>query len=148
MAEHLDGISPLIKTISEQMERDANHLLAEHDVTFSQMRVLIALNHAEGGFFTLKELERIIRVSQQTMAGIVSRLEKKGLARTVPDEQDRRVKRVLITSRGKDMAARLTQKMEDAEKQALAGLNEEEQETLRKLLRKIYSSPSRTACSQ
>lgn len=126
--------------LNDHMERTANHDLARYDVTFSQMRVLVTLNYAENFTCSLKELEKIFMVSQQTMAGIVSRLEKKQLVTAISDQQDKRVKKVKLTQEGQSLAIHVRKQMIDLEEQSLSCLNQEEQETLRRLLLRVYES--------
>lgn len=143
MLKHMNRIFPQIKILNEWFEKEANHSLAEYNITLSQMRVLIVLSNSKGSACPLKELETIFKVSQQTMAGTVSRLEKKGLVKSNSDSQDKRIKIVSITNQGKEIAVNAERKMDETEKRIAAHLTAEEQEMFLNLLQKICSNMDR-----
>ena len=67
----------LIKRLNSIMEKRANNSLNEDGITLSQIKLLCILEQESS--LTLKELEKYFCVAQATIAGIVVRLEKKGL---------------------------------------------------------------------
>lgn len=73
----------LIKQIHDGLEKNANNAMHSHDITMVQCSALLILNGASEKQMTLKELERSLRVAQSTAAGIVTRLEQKGLVEGV-----------------------------------------------------------------
>lgn len=140
MLNHMNKIFPQIKILNEYFEKEANHSLAEYHITLSQMKVLIVLSNSGGRACPLKELEAVFKVSQQTIAGTVSRLEKKGLVRSDSDSQDRRIKMVSITEQGKEIAVNAEKEMDATEKRVSANLTAEEQEIFLNLLQKLCSN--------
>lgn len=140
MQDYMNRIAPQIKMLSERIEKKANNALAQFDITLSQMRVLVTLHYSKEGVYTLKELEKIFNFSQQTIAGIVSRLEKKGLLESVTDGQDRRVKKVSITESGRELAERAQHEVKAAEQWLEECLSEEEGELFKQLLLKANRS--------
>ena len=69
----------LLKQIHDIMEKNANNVLREQDLTISQSGVLVLLDEKEGKTASFKALEKDFGVSQPTMAGILNRLEQKNL---------------------------------------------------------------------
>ena len=130
----------LIKQLSTEIQKRADAALQESDLTMTQMYFLGALSHLPEGTATLKELERYFRVAQSTAAGVAARLEKKGLVESLPNKNDRRVKRLRITDAGADTLRHALETMERGEKQMLSPLDEAEQETLITLLRKVHGA--------
>ena len=130
----------LIKQLSTETKKRADSALQESGLTMTQMYFLGVLSHQPDGEATLKELERHFRVAQSTAAGVAARLEKKGLVESVPDENDRRVKRVRITASGDETLRCALETMKRGEQQMLSPLTDSEQETLLKLLRKVHSA--------
>ena len=130
----------LIKQLSTEIQKRADAALQESDLTMTQMYFLGALSHLPDGCATLKELERYFRVAQSTAAGVTARLEKKGLIESLPNENDRRVKRVRITDAGADTLRHALETMERGEQQMLAPLSDAEQETLLTLLRRVHNA--------
>ena len=140
MEERKVPYGALIKQLSMEIKKQADAALQESGLTMTQMYFLGVLSHQPGGEATLKELERNFRVAQSTAAGVAARLEKKGLVESVPDENDRRVKRVRITASGDETLRCALETMKRGEQQMLSPLTDSEQETLLKLLRKVHSA--------
>ncbi len=140
MEERKVPYGALIKQLSMEIKKQADAALQESGLTMTQMYFLGVLSHQPGGEATLKELERHFRVAQSTAAGVAARLEKKGLVESVPDENDRRVKRVRITASGDETLRCALETMKRGEQQMLSPLTDSEQETLLKLLRKVHSA--------
>lgn len=128
----------LLKRINDQMEKNANNTLQSLDITFGQLKLLIALSKDFDDSATLKEIERYFGVSQATVAGIVTRMEKKGLIIGYTDRNDKRVKHVRISDSGREICQRMKSSMEEHESEMLAPLDASEQEQLRYLLQKLY----------
>ena len=90
----------LLKTLGEGMVQKINSDIQDHGLTSMQGHVLMCLHCAPDHTRPLKELEGYFSVAQSTMAGIVSRLEKKGLVVPLTSAEDRRVKLVRLTPAG------------------------------------------------
>lgn len=127
----------LIKQIHDSLEKKANNTMRPHDITMSQFGVLLALDGAQGGAMSLKELETTLHVAQSTTAGIVSRLEQKGMLRAIGDPEDRRVKRVQITDTGRACCREGEAGMAEAEATILSGLTDAERSIFHALLLKV-----------
>lgn len=136
MAESRPNAS-LIKQIHDRLEKRANNSLRAQDLTMMQVSVLIALHYSECQQLSMKELERRFGVAQSTVAGIISRLEQKGLVEALSDPEDKRVKLVHITQIGETCYAEAAGSMQEAEETLLDGLSDEERTTLNRLLIRI-----------
>ena len=100
MEQHQDcGL--LLKQISDELRKNGNNALRSQDLTLTQLDALAALDQAPNRRRSLKELEQILHVAQSTAAGIIARLEQKGLVEGLGDAADRRVKLVRIKSEAK-----------------------------------------------
>lgn len=128
----------LIKQIHDEIEKKANALLRQQDLTLSQMNVLMELEAAASHQLSLKELEGLLHVAQSTAAGIVVRLEQKGFVECFTDENDRRVKMVSITAAGMVCCQNATSDVRDMETQLLSGLTDAEKFLFRNLLEKVF----------
>lgn len=127
----------LIKRIHDRLEKQANRSLRDKDLTMMQVSVLLTLQEAEGGQLSMKELERHFSIAQSTAAGIVSRLEQKGMLEAFGDADDKRIKLVHITASGKACCAEAAFHMERAEERLLSGLTDEERKILNRLLARL-----------
>ena len=127
----------LLKQINDKLEKDANNAMRAHDITMTQCGTLLILNRAPEGRMSLKELERQLRVAQSTAAGIVARLEQKGMVEGLGSPEDRRAKMVRITSAGRECCRFAQRDMEETEQRLLSGLTETEQSIFLSLLKKV-----------
>ncbi|MCL2166659.1 MAG: MarR family transcriptional regulator [Clostridiales bacterium] len=127
----------LIKRISDTFEKTANNTLREQDLTMTQAVALGKLNRTYEKQASLKELESILHVAQSTTAGIIARLEQKGLVETFGAVSDKRIKNVKLTSLGEQFCQAAEQHMVDNETKLLAGLTETEQSIFYSLLMKV-----------
>ena len=125
------------KKIHDAMEREANNALRSNNLTSTQMLTLLLVRRAGQDQLPLKELERALSVAQSTSAGIVSRLEAKGLLTAFSDPADRRVKLVRITPQGEAVCQQARRHIEDAEQKLLSGLTDTERDILCTLLQKV-----------
>ncbi|MGM9670560.1 MAG: MarR family winged helix-turn-helix transcriptional regulator [Oscillospiraceae bacterium] len=127
----------LIKQMHDELEKNANNAMRAQGITMAQCVALLALNQAPEKQLPLKELERQLRVAQSTAAGIVARLEQKGMVEGLGSPEDRRVKIVRITARGMECCANAELDMQQTEQSLLSGLTETEREIFLSLLKKV-----------
>lgn len=140
MAKELLACGELIKRICDIFEAKVNREMQEQDITLSQMKVLVYLDSTHDGSAMLKELERYFGTSQATIAGIVVRLEKKGLLEGYTDAQDRRIKHAQLSENGRRLCRHMKSQMEEGEKWLLRSLESTEAHELQRLLQKVYDS--------
>lgn len=140
MKEPLAGYGWFIKRISNALEKEMNHNLQNHNLTLQQSRVLVILAHAPDMTLPLKELENHFCAAQSTVAGLVSRLEKKGLVEGVSDPSDRRVKHVHLTEAGMQLHLACHQDLLASEKRLTSQLDDAEKELLLTCLKKVYNA--------
>ena len=130
----------LIKQIHSELEKNANNMLRQDDLTMSQVNVLMILNQAEGKQLELKQLERQPHVAQPTAAGIVKRLEQKGFVEGLGSPEDKRIKLIRITPLGMECCKKAEANMLQAEQALTSALTEAEYLVLTGLLQKIRDS--------
>ncbi len=128
----------LIKQINDALDRQANKNLQCCRLTRAQAHLLMVLNHAGERGHSLKELEKYFQVSQPTIVGTVSRLEKKGLISSFQDPENRRGKWVRLTPTGADRCYAAHGGMEKMDAFLVSGLTEEEQAEFHRLLLIVY----------
>lgn len=130
----------ILKMINNNVEKITNKQLKEYGITFSQIRIIFVLYRSEKGVYSLKELEKIFDVSQQTMAGIVKRLEVKKLIESLGDSEDKRIKRVQLTDFGRELGKVLLVKMDEVEEKLLSGISQSERKELMNILKRVYEN--------
>ena len=140
MDKPIAGYGWFFKRIDNALEKEANQNLQDLNLTLQQNRVLILLAHAEEYTLSLKALEERFGAAQSTVAGLVSRLEKKGLIEAVTDPTDRRIKLARLTEKGIQLHAKSRQKVVDSEERLTTLLSHEEKEQLLTCLKKVYEA--------
>ena len=124
----------LIKQMHDCLEKQANNMLRPRDLTMMQVAVLMYLQESAEKKLPMKEIERHFQVAQSTAAGVISRLEQKGLVEALGDADDRRVKLARITATGEACCAEAEGYMREAEETLMRGFSPEERETFHALL--------------
>ena len=135
-----DLCGALIKKVHDEIEKKANAMLRQQDLTLSQMNVLMELEAIPDHQLTLKELEGLLHVAQSTAAGIVVRLEQKGFVESFTDESDRRVKKVMLTPAGLQCCKNAASDVKEIEAKLLSGLTEAEKLLFLDLLEKVFNA--------
>lgn len=137
-------IFELFKRINDTIEKNSNSNLQSNDITLSQLKMLFFIHHAENapekGCMPLKELERRFGVAQSTAAGIIQRLEKKGLVESVADEDDKRVKLLRVTEKGKSICDSAKKGMDKLTENAVRDFTDEEKVCLKDLLQRLLNN--------
>lgn len=136
----MTGQCYLMKMIVHRLKKQTDCQLKHLNLTIGQARLLGVLHQAEQGSCSMKELERTFHTAQSTVAGTVSRLEKKGLAEGCSDPADRRVKRVRLTQAGREVCEEAWRNMIETEQTMLSQLTPAEQQELLRLLKKVYET--------
>lgn len=126
-----------IKQINSTLEKNANNTLRKQDLTFAQVSALLAIRDFPEQKISLKELEKILHVAQSTTAGIINRLEQKGLVTGFGDSSDKRIKLVQMTPLGERYCQEAEHNMKKAEERLLSGLTETERSIFKSLLQKV-----------
>ena len=126
-----------IHQIHNTIEKSVNNQLRKQGLTFSQMNVLLTLASVPGKRLSFKELEKRLTLAQSTTAGLISRLEQKGLAAVLGDKDYKRIKYVEITALGTKYCEDAKLEMNDTEEKLVSCLTETERKTFLSLLKKV-----------
>jgi len=107
-----------------------------------QPKMLYVLSKDDG--LTKKELAQRFDVAAPTITKMVERLEKNGFVYTGKDENDKRITRVFISEKGRDVQRKLVKFHDEAADVYFKGMSDEEVETLNTLLLKVRSNIQET----
>jgi MarR family transcriptional regulator, transcriptional regulator for hemolysin len=103
--------------------------------------IWIVLNAiSDEGFVSHRILASRAHVDGATITYHVDRAEKLGLVRREVDPEDRRVKRLRLTPKGERLAKHLWTEARAFEAQVLAGISDQEQARLRRILAKVRAN--------
>ena len=109
-----------------------NIKMREYGLTSAQGDVIRAILHEPG--VTAAELKQKLGLSQSTVAGILERLENKGLVRKALVDGDARKMSLVPTSKGLELEAVLRQTALETQKIIMEGMTEREREEFDRLL--------------
>lgn len=88
--------------IANSLVKEGDRFFKQYGVTTSQYNVLVILNYSKTKI-NQSDLGTQLVVSRSDITGIVDRLEKLGYAKREDSPEDRRVKFISITERGKSL---------------------------------------------
>jgi MarR family transcriptional regulator for hemolysin len=97
------------------------------NVTRSQWWVLAYLSREDG--MTQTQLAEELDLGKVAIGGLIDRLEKSGLVRREADATDRRVNRVFLEPKSKQLIARMRKVSHELNQRILAGMSDKELET-------------------
>lgn len=86
---------------------------------------------------TMKNLEKILKVAQPTVVGVVARLQQKGFVRTEENPRDRRVKLVHLTEDGRAKCREADAFMDRDQDWLLRGFTEQEKQQFYQYLKRV-----------
>ncbi len=133
-----ERLYPLLKYAQLRLADVIGPALAPHGIDGRELAVLNAL--ADQDPASQQEVARRLGIDRTTMVALVDELEGKGLVERRPYPDDRRKNVVELTAAGRDTSRRATQASEDAERQFLAPLDEDDAKRLKEALRALISA--------
>ncbi|MCR4561727.1 MAG: MarR family transcriptional regulator [Bacilli bacterium] len=95
------------------------------------------------GIVTARDVMKSSKASKSTTSQSLTGLEKKGFITMGPSEEDKRVKIIQLTERGREAQAECRYVFQDIRKVISQGITEEEENLLREMLEKIQKNISR-----
>ena len=107
------------------------------DLTPSQIKSLFAFEEDDKEY-PIGELGKNARVKSSTMTDMIDRLEKDGIAERIRDYGDRRVVKVRLTSKGKKIKRKFTQKLRKEIESIFSQLDDKEKNVLLDHLKGAY----------
>ena len=131
--EHIeDCISFYLGKAYQRVAQSAKQRLAPYGVTpvqYALLKVLWEQDNQSGA-----ELGQRLVLDSATMTGLLDRLEDAGLIKRQADATDRRMNRIVLTARGRDLQAPLDREMDQMNQDFLGGFSPEDTQRLRSIL--------------
>lgn len=134
-----NNIAIMIKIASIAFERDAQQVLADYGLTFSQFKILILLLYVHQGSARQIDIESTFAMTNPTVTGILNNLEKNGMIQRLQNPDDKRSKLIVPTEKARGIAPELWNIRQKLDDDFTRMLTDEEKEQMRKLLRKIIN---------
>jgi DNA-binding MarR family transcriptional regulator len=111
------------------------NLSKEYDLTFMQAITLLITDTDEPK--QMNAFQKIFNCDASNVTGIVDGLEEKGLITRGEKPDDRRVKMILLTSKGADLQSKISTDVVTASDSFLATLSETERTQFRAIIEKL-----------
>ncbi len=137
MAEQCSGLTIHQKLIT-LMIRAKRHMFViceSRNITPVQGMLLISLKPGVGR--TMHEVAEMMGCDASNVTGLTDRLEENGHIERVADERDRRVKKIILTTKGEACRAVILEELQEVEALDLSNLTEDELKVLHCLLGKL-----------
>jgi MarR family transcriptional regulator for hemolysin len=127
-----------VSETAHALRRAFERRAADHGVTRAQWRVLARLSRLDG--LRQVELADYLDVEPITLCRMIDRLAEAGLVERRADEADRRAWRIHLTAKALPLIDDLRRIAEDFLADALAGVSEAEQASVRGVLARVRSN--------
>lgn len=143
-AREPEALSSIGVSLWVRLLESHNLMLAElrrrfaDDCTLARFDLLANLERQDGQ--TLAALSRRMLVTAGNLTGLVDRAERDGVVERRPDPSDRRLSRVWLTARGRDLVRSILPAHAEHVSALLAALDAGERRDLRRLLGKLRDS--------
>lgn len=122
-----------IVRLAHTMSSELDGKLRPYGVTLSQWTLLKQVWQQEGR--SQVELQEMLGLEAATITGLIQRMTNLGLVQRQPDPNDKRVQRVYLTERGRELRG-VTAPLEEVNARAMQGFTTDEQEFFIRLLKR------------
>ncbi len=138
MKDEVRQILGIFSEIMKQLHQRSYHKVGDKHVYPGQPKLLSIIKAHEG--ITQKELSSKNCVRPATITGMLNKLEARHLVYRIPDEADKRIMRVYLTSEGKRIAEHSDDVINIMIQQLFQNFSEEELHTLLNLIKKARNN--------
>lgn len=129
-------INYLLSTAQNAVFQFISGRLAPFDITPSQYGVMNVLWSRDGAC-SPKQLSDALSLEISTISGILNKMQGKGLIERSTNAEDRREVLVTLTPWGRSLKDAITKVVEDVNEAVLGGFEQEDVDTLRRMLTEI-----------
>lgn len=105
--------------------------------TICNGRILDYVERNEGKDIFQKDVERDTGLTKSAISNILSDMERRGYVKRLSVDGDARLKKIVITDRGREVNRTVKKSFDNVDARSLEGLEEKEQDELIRLLSKI-----------
>ncbi|MDA7026576.1 MarR family transcriptional regulator [Bacillus sp. CLL-7-23] len=124
-----------IGMIARALDSISNIEFKEHDLTKGQYLYLVRICENPG--IIQEKLAEMIKVDRTTAARAIKKLEMKGFIERKADEQNKKIKKLFPTEKGKKVFPFIKRENDHSNSVALKGFSEREAETMFNLLQRV-----------
>lgn len=128
----------LLESVSRMRRSILDQAMRPHGISPSQWWLLKALHQNEG--LSQTEVARQLNMTRVALGELVEKLEAANYIERIGDPSDRRIKRLQLTSKGKDAVDRMQDIDQTVEGQIEGCFTQDEQQALENLLHKLMNN--------
>ncbi|MCI3986431.1 MarR family transcriptional regulator [Bacillus vallismortis] len=130
-----------IGMIARALDSISNIEFKDLDLTRGQYLYLVRIYENPG--IIQEKLAEMIKVDRTTAARAIKKLEIQGFIQKMPDEQNKKIKKLFPTEKGKKVYPLLRREGEHSTEVALSGFTPEEKETISVLIHRVRNNIER-----
>ncbi|MCY7892941.1 MarR family transcriptional regulator [Bacillus vallismortis] len=130
-----------IGMIARALDSISNIEFKDLDLTRGQYLYLVRIYENPG--IIQEKLAEMIKVDRTTAARAIKKLEMQGFIQKMPDEQNKKIKKLFPTEKGKKVYPLLRREGEHSVEVALSGFTPEEKETISVLIHRVRNNIER-----
>lgn len=129
-----------IGVIARALDAIANVEFKRFDLSKGQYLYLVRIYEHPG--IIQERLAEMIKVDRTTAARAIQKLEKSGLIEKRPDDNNKKIRRLFVSERGRQLAPVIERENHYSNKMALTGLSTQQADQLAELLEKVSQNVS------
>ncbi len=137
-----ESIGYWISLVSRSLRNDIRVDLTEYGLYPGQDLLLMSLWGQDGQ--TQTQLSQNLQIQQATLSRMIQRMEKSDLVRRRPVPSDKRISKVYLSNKGRDLLEPIESIWQDLEQKAFKGFSLEERLLLRRLLMQLHAHRAET----
>lgn len=130
-------LNVLVPNLMRELMRRQKGPLAKGEISLPQLLVLNYINNKGGAI--MSEIARHMSATLSAATGMVDRLVQSGFLLRERDEKDRRIVKISLTNKGRDIVGRVEKERLLLIKETFGKLTEEERERYLEILEKVFS---------
>ncbi len=142
MAVHYGHLLRILHWCTDQSMTSA---LENMELTAAQGHIMGYLAHRKDPPCP-RDLEEEFHLSHPTVSGLLNRLEKKDFIQLLPDERDRRCKRIHVRPKGRECQENMHRVIQENERRLVEGFTEAEQAKFSELLSRAITNMGANPC--
>ncbi|BCJ95999.1 hypothetical protein acsn021_35680 [Anaerocolumna cellulosilytica] len=145
--KHPDDYGIFIKKLGKNIKYLSDENLVKHGITLEQVKILrfLTLYYSESPAYQ-KDIEQHFEIKRSSVTNILQNMERNGLITRIGDALDARVKKVLLTEKGKELSISLVDYIIQLENIIVQGMSEDEKRTFKDLLKRSLKNVEEYMC--
>ncbi len=137
----------LLRILSSAAGQAVTNALADLELTSAQGHIMGFVTHAPAPPCP-RDIEEAFQLSHPTVSGLLSRLEKKGFIQLLPDQHDRRCKRIHILPKGLELDQTMQDAIQASEARLTQDFTEEEKAQFAAYLNRAIQNMDCSPCKR